>query len=165
MTAADNGWRPVIAALANPDTRTAIGLLIVGGDVEEFLATKSPSRRRHIVGSLESAGLVTDDLRLRQDVFAELLRRDPVRRATGIERFLRDGRIAQYPSNQEDREELLRWVAGRAIRPDEVIGERDMNERLAEFSDDTAVLRRYLVDFGIVERRRDGTEYALVTPG
>ncbi|MBD7958842.1 DUF2087 domain-containing protein [Microbacterium sp. Sa4CUA7] len=29
------------------------------------------------------------------------------------------------------------------------------------YSDDTAVLRRYLVDYHLVERRADGTEYAL----
>jgi hypothetical protein len=54
-------------------------------------------------------------------------------------------------------------VAGQALAPHEVVDERGMNERLAAFSDDTAVLRRYLVDIGIIERRRDGSEYALAS--
>jgi len=37
-----------------------------------------------------------------------------------------------------------------------------LRERLAAFSDDTAVLRRYLVDHGLAERRADGSQYALV---
>lgn len=158
----DNAWRPILAALASPDTRRAIGLLIVDGDLEGFLGSVSPSRRRHIVDTLRRAGIVGDDLALRDEVFAEILRREPARKATGIDRFLRHGRIAQYPANLVERERLLRWVAARALGPGEVIGEREINERLAAFSDDTAVLRRYLVDLGIVERRRDGTEYALV---
>lgn len=162
MSATGQEWRPIIAALANPDMRRVIGLLIVGDDVEGFLARRSPSRRRHTVAALRRAGIVDEDLTLREDVFERVLRREPARRATGIDRFLRDGRIAQYPANPSERERLLRWVAARALRPGEVIDEREINARLAAFSDDTAVLRRYLVDLGLVERRRDGTEYALV---
>ena len=163
MSSADQAWRPVMAALANPETRRMIGLLIVGGDVEGFLAGMAPSRRRHIVATLVRAGIADESLALRPEVFDEILRRDPPRKATGIDRFLRGGRIAQYPSRPAERAELLRWVASRALRRGEVVPEREMNERLAAFSDDTAVLRRYLVDAGLVERRRDGTEYALVS--
>lgn len=161
MGTGDNAWRPVVAALANPDTRAVIGLLITGGDVEAHLAELSPSRRRHVVATLVRAGIADESLAFRPGVFDELLRREPARKATGIDRFLRGGRIAQYPAKPVERAELLRWVAARALRPGEVIPEREMNERLAAFSDDTAVLRRYLVDAGLVERRRDGTEYAL----
>ncbi|MER7798430.1 DUF2087 domain-containing protein [Microbacterium sp. NPDC096154] len=161
----DPDWRPIIAALANPDSRQVIGLLILGEDPTPFLATRPPSRRRHIVDSLRRAGVIAEQddgsLALVDTVFERALRREPARRATGVERFLRDGRILQYPANLAERESLLRWVAERALAPDEVVSERGMNERLRAFSDDTAVLRRYLVDFGIVERRRDGTEYAL----
>ena len=47
----------------------------------------------------------------------------------------------------------------------EVLTEREVNERLLAHSDDVAVLRRYLVDYRLVERRSDGTEYALTGEG
>lgn len=166
MTASANDWRPLVAALANPDTRRVIGLLIVGEDPAAFLASHSPSRRRRIVDALLGSGVVIEDragLRLRDSVFAELLQSAAAPPRTGLERFLDGTRIVQYPASARDREALLRWVAGQALAPHEVVDERGMNERLAAFSDDTAVLRRYLVDIGIIERRRDGSEYALAS--
>ena len=157
-----NEWRRVIAALANPEMRRVFGMLVLDQHPEPFLATLSPSRRRHVVDGLRNAGLITDELALRADVFRELLAADAPRKAVGIDRFLRDGRIAQFPVNLAEREKLLRWVADRDLTPGETIDERTITERLAVFTDDPAVLRRYLVDFAIVERRRDGSEYALV---
>jgi hypothetical protein len=42
-----------------------------------------------------------------------------------------------------------------------VLSEKELNERLEPFSSDVAVLRRHLVDHGLVERTRSGSEYAL----
>ena len=155
-----NEWRPVIAALANPEMREVVALLILGQDAESFLSERSPSRRRHIVEGLRTAGLVDHGMRLRDEVFGELLRASAPVRPTGVERFLRDGRIDRYPSSAADRAELLAYVVERTLRADEVLTERDFTERLASLSDNPAALRRYLVDAGLVERRRDGSEYA-----
>lgn len=160
----DNAWRRVVAALANDDVRRAAGALFLGADPEGELAKLSPSRRRHVVSTLVGSGIATGDdgaLTANPSVFAELLAQRPARRATGIERFLRDGRIVQYPMNTAERGELLAWVARRALKPGEVVSEKEMNERVRPFSDNVAILRRYLVDYGLVERRPDGREYAL----
>lgn len=158
-----NEWRAVIAALANPEMRTVVALLTLGQDAEAYLAERAPSRRRHLVQGLRAAGLVADEdgrLVLREAVFGDLLRQDAVVRPTGVDRFLRDGRIVQYPSSAVDRAALLTHVAERVLDPGEVVDERTINERLAAFVDDVAVLRRSLVDHGLVERRADGSEYA-----
>ena len=63
-----------------------------------------------------------------------------------------------------EREELLRVIASKVIRADELLDEQNLNDRLLTFTDDPAVLRRYLVDFSILERRRDGSEYTLANP-
>ena len=162
----ENGkrWRPVIAALANPVVRVAFGLLAVGGGLDGYLADKSPSRRRHIVDALTASGIVRGDdqaLTLRAEVFAEILADAAPRRATGVERFLVDGRIAQYPGSSSERDLVLQWVAVRVLAPGETVSEAVLNGRLRVLADDTALLRRYLVDAGLVERRQDGSEYAL----
>lgn len=41
-------------------------------------------------------------------------------------------------------------------------GEQQVNERLARFHDDTALLRRSFIDFGFMVRRRGGGAYRRV---
>lgn len=164
MDAAPRDWRPLAAALANPDARHVMGLLFVGDDPAPFLAGVSPSRRRHLVGILRATGAVVENaegmLSLDPTVFGDLLRQHAVPRATGVERFLRDGRIVRYPNGAADRDALLRHVASLVLAPGEVVPEREITERLSAVADDPVALRRHLVDAALVERRRDGSEYA-----
>jgi hypothetical protein len=55
-----------------------------------------------------------------------------------------------------------RWrgVVAALLDPDGVLTEKEVNERLASFADDVAVLRRHLVDVKFLERTRSGSEYA-----
>lgn len=92
-------------------------------------------------------------------VFSDVLMQEPSRKAVGVERFLHNGKIAQYPMNKRERVELLDWVARRAFTDGDRIDEPTVNARLERFSDDVAVLRRYLVVHGLVDRARDGSEY------
>lgn len=154
--------RRVVALLANDDMRRAFAEVVLA---VEPAADLSPSRRRRVLNALEQAGLIERDdggFRAGGGVFRELLASFPaIPVATGVERFLRDGAIDTYPANQAERRELLEWVVGRAIRPGEVLDEREIGERLRPFHEDVAVLRRYLVDAGLLERTRSGTAYAL----
>lgn len=87
----------------------------------------------------------------------------PRRRGAGVERFLdATGRIDRYPVKDADRLDLWRWVAERALPRGEVWTEKQINERLAALAPggDVAVLRRHLVDAGLLERTRSGSEYA-----
>lgn len=90
-------------------------------------------------------------------------RTPPRPRRTGPERFLDgEGRIDRYPVRADDRRELLTWVAERVLPRGLVWTERDVNELLAPVAPggDVAVLRRHLVDDGLLERTRSGSEYA-----
>jgi len=153
-------WRPIFAALANPTTRLVYAEIVLGAEAAEPL---SPSRHRHALDALAKAGLIAvdGDGWSETDVFRELLATGARPRRTGVDRFLTaDGRIDRYPANLTEREELLRHIVALAIEPGEVLDEAVINERLARFSDDTAVLRRYLVDFALLERTASGSEYA-----
>ncbi|WAB81429.1 DUF2087 domain-containing protein [Microcella daejeonensis] len=156
-------WRSVIAVLANDEGRRMLARLILGESLDSATAELSVGRREKVVRSLERSGLLDDHSgALREQRFRELLEAAPAPRATGVERYLDGERIRQWPARPADRLALLRWVATRALAAGEVVDERTMNERLARVSDDTALLRRYLVDHGLVERRADGSQYALV---
>ena len=74
-----------------------------------------------------------------------------------------EGRLIQMPKREQKRIEALRWVAASLPGPAEV-GEVEVNALLRQFHDDVAMLRRYLVDYGLVERPSAG-RYVLPTPG
>lgn len=161
-----HAWRPLIALLANPETRRVAAEVMRGGSLESATAGLSPSRRRRVTEAVVRSGLVDVETQmLAPDVFREVLASAAVPRREGIERFTDGKRISQYPANLEERGELLAWVARGVFTADEVLTERDVNARLLPYSEDVAVLRRYLVDYQLVERRSDGSEYALTGRG
>lgn len=84
-----------------------------------------------------------------------------------VRRFLVRGEdtIDRYPRRQDDRRRLLQWIAERTLPLDTELAESDVNGLLYRHTDDVAVLRRYLVDFGFLERFPDGTRYRRVEPG
>jgi len=161
MATDSNGWRNVIAVLANPDTRHTMARMMLGDDLDSATHEFAPSKRRKVMRSMQRSGLIGADGLIIDGAFREMLEANPVAPREGIDRFLDEKRIRQYPANLKERGRLLSWVARDAFRVGEVLDEQAVNERLAPYHDDVAVLRRYLVDYQLVERRSDGTEYAL----
>lgn len=155
-------WRAMAAALANEDARTVYAQLVLGQEPELGGTQRAARRTERSIQTLSSAGLLDADGHVSGGVFRELLAAAAPPRAEGVDRFLADGRIVRYPSNPGERRALLERVAATVLQSDEVVDEAVINERLSAFHDDVAVLRRYLVDAGLVERTRSGTEYARV---
>ncbi|MFP3462397.1 DUF2087 domain-containing protein [Arthrobacter globiformis] len=155
-------WRRVMAALANRDARTAYAQIVLG-------ATDVPSgvhgqRRDRAVAALLDAGLVErtagNELEASESIFHDLLTQQPKRQPqTGVARFMRLGRIDRYPANQAERRELLAWIAGETFEPGEELTERKVNERLLSYTDDVVLLRRYMIDFGVLDRTPSGSAY------
>ncbi len=75
-----------------------------------------------------------------------------------------DGRITAFPSQRKKALVLVRHTL-QVFEQGVVYDEAQVNERLARFNDDTARMRRSLVDFGFVQRDRDGGRYWLVDEG
>ncbi|MFT3798944.1 DUF2087 domain-containing protein [Microbacterium sp.] len=148
-------WRGVVAALLNDDVRAVLA---------ETAAPPTARRRERALERLQELGVVRrehDAVVFDPAVVRGLLATGP--QPTGPERFLdRDGRIDRYPSGAGDRRTLLAWIAARAFAPDDVLTEAEVGERLERYAPggDVAVLRRYLVDHGLLERTRSGSQYA-----
>lgn len=75
-----------------------------------------------------------------------------------------DGRLKQIPTKQKKFEAILRYVKP-SFEPRKRYSEKEVNKILEQFNEDTAVLRRGLVDFGMMGREKDGTEYWLLANG
>lgn len=153
-----------MAALASEDSRTAYAQIVLGARRADVLPDVKEQRRTKAIRVLLEAGLVEQasggELQASGTVFRDLLSQQPRQPKTGVARFLRLGRIDRYPASATERRELLAWVANDAVRPDEVLTERQVNERLLGYTDDVVLLRRYLVDYGLLERTLSGSSYA-----
>jgi len=153
-----NEWRRVIAALANPGRRAVWAAAVLATTAEP-----TGAKRAQAVEALRDAGLLDADGTPVTVVFSDLLASEPEVRREGIQRFIRKGRIEQYPSKPALRLELLDWVAGTLPRHLRMT-ERELGGHLAVLVDDVVTLRRYLVDAGALSRTPDGSVYEVVRP-
>lgn len=163
-------WRRVMAALANEDARHAYAQIVLGTELAHVAADLGARRRDRAIAVLLESGLVQptadDELEASETIFRDLLTQQPKRSTqTGVARFMRLGRIERYPANLAQRRELLAWIASDAIRPGEDLTERQVNERLLSYTDDVVLLRRYLIDFGVLERTPSGSSYSRPAKG
>ena len=88
---------------------------------------------------------------------------DFVRVRSVLRVFDSDGRLVRWPSRRS-RQELCLWALWSRLPAQEVMTESEINERLKAdhlFGDHT-MLRRWLCDYGMVSRTRDGREYRRV---
>lgn len=71
------------------------------------------------------------------------------------------GRVRQFPMQRKKFEVILRHVAG-ALERGVNYSERELNALLKRYSDDTATLRRGMIDHGMLAREPSGARYWLV---
>ena len=173
--AAPEQWRSVAAALADERRLRLYARVIVAAERGTPLDGQDlEAKERKSLAALQRAGLVSSgacDVQPVGGVFARLLASGKELPETSARRFLVDGKISVYPRRQADRLELLHYVAGHVFEsvpspPGEQpeLNERGITERLAEYSNDPAAVRRYLVDEGIVMRNPEGSRYWLASP-
>jgi hypothetical protein len=150
-------WRRIVAVLADPIRRRVYASVVLG------IAPEVPAKKHEkALETLVAAGLLRHDGEAYvavDDAFTSLLAASPVVTRTGVERFVRDGRIERYPVKAGDRAEMLTWARDRVLAEGDEVDEKDFGERLSALTDDVATLRRYLVDAGLVERDASGSRY------
>src|SRR5215510_8319627 len=70
----------------------------------------------------------------------------------------RDGSLKTLPSQRKKLEAILRYVV-QGFDVGKRYSEKQVNEILSQYNDDTATLRRELVGFGLMKREGGGGEY------
>lgn len=158
MSESTADWRRVFGALANEETRRAYALAVLGIPTD-----LPPARQGKAETNLRAAGLLGADGQPDAGVFARTL---AVAASSapkeGIDRYLdAEGRIERYPKNHAERLSLLRSIGSRAMEHGEELNEPDLTLRLEGIADDAVLLRRHLVDYGVLLRRPDGSAYRL----
>ncbi|MBN1999997.1 DUF2087 domain-containing protein [candidate division KSB1 bacterium] len=69
-------------------------------------------------------------------------------------------RLRQFPKQQKRKLVLLKHIAEMFDRH-EKYSEKQVNELLKKVQEDHVTLRRYLIEYGFMERKKDGSEYWL----
>ena len=69
-----------------------------------------------------------------------------------------DGHLKEFPVQQKKMEAVLRYAV-KLFEPDKRYTEKQVNEILSKMNEDTARLRRNLVEFGLMNRQGGGGEY------
>jgi predicted transcriptional regulator len=69
-----------------------------------------------------------------------------------------DGRIKAFPAQRKKFEAILRYVL-QVFEPGVRYSEKQVNQMLGQFNDDTATLRRELVGYGWLQREGGGGDY------
>jgi hypothetical protein len=79
-----------------------------------------------------------------------------------IDQFFRpDGTLISIPVKLHKKLAVLRHIASE-LSPDTKYPEKQLNEIIAKYHPDTAALRRYMIEYGILER--DGESVYWITP-
>ncbi|MEE4194848.1 MAG: metalloregulator ArsR/SmtB family transcription factor [Anaerolineae bacterium] len=71
-----------------------------------------------------------------------------------LKTFFRHGRLVQIPAQQKKKQIILEEIV-KIFTPGEKYDEWDVNKMLVDFNEDVASLRRYLVEFGLMDRDHD----------
>ena len=71
-----------------------------------------------------------------------------------LKAFFQHGRLVQIPAQQKKKQVILEEIV-KIFTPGEKYDEWTVNKMLVDFNEDVASLRRYLVEFGLMDRDHD----------
>ncbi|MCV2232824.1 DUF2087 domain-containing protein [Paracholeplasma manati] len=66
--------------------------------------------------------------------------------------------LKQFPSKQKKQHGVCLFIV-KVLDPEKVYTEKEINEVLKPVYDDFVMIRRYLVDLGLISRKPDGSAY------
>lgn len=161
-TSPAGAWIQVAAGLKNPAMRKLLGQVLTGQDPEQEAAG---ARRAKDLARWEQIGLLRRGAggtwELNEQLLADTLAAAGTAKAdrSGINRFFTGTKLHTLPAKPADRLQVMAYLRDAVIDGDEQLREEQLNERLRVFHPDTALIRRYLVDHGLLLRAADGSSY------
>jgi hypothetical protein len=66
--------------------------------------------------------------------------------------------LLKFPPKEKQRLVVLREIA-QQLKDGHLYEERELNEVLKGFQEDYVMIRRYLIEYGFVDRKPDGSQY------
>ena len=159
------GPRELVALLAEPDRLRALATVALGADGLAEVAERAglePKAAARALSRLVAGGLVEggsgEGYRVSYETFRAAARppadeSEPAEESGNdvLRRFISKGRLLAMPAAHSKRRVVLDHLAG-LFEPGRRYPEREVNELLGRYHPDYAMLRRYLVDDGFLDR-------------
>ena len=71
-----------------------------------------------------------------------------------------EGRLKKFPLREKQKLVVLREIV-KQLESERTYDEKELNQMLQNFYDDYALIRRYLIEYGFLDRKADGSQYWL----
>jgi hypothetical protein len=163
-----SGARDLLALLAEPDRLKALAAVVLGAETMPQVVERTglaPRAAARALSRLVAGGLLDGDAGKGYRVRTEAIQAAAIPPETDaadavpggspeaevLRRFLHNGRLLAMPSAHGKRLVVLDHLAG-LFEPGRRYPEPEVNELLARYHPDYAMLRRYLVDDGFLDR-------------
>lgn len=75
-----------------------------------------------------------------------------------VNKYFSDGVLTKFPNKEKQRLIILREIS-KQLKLDYHYDEKELNQTLKDIYEDYVLIRRYLVDYGFLNRKTDGSSY------
>ena len=77
-----------------------------------------------------------------------------------LKKYFSDGTLTKFPPKEKQRLVVLRAIS-KQLKKGDMYDEKELNEVLKNIYEDYALIRRYLIEYGLLDRKSDGSQYWL----
>ena len=77
-----------------------------------------------------------------------------------VKKYFSDGALTKFPPKEKQRLVILREIS-KQLKKDDMYEEKEINQILKGIYDDYVLIRRYLIEYGFIDRKSDGSKYWL----
>jgi hypothetical protein len=77
-----------------------------------------------------------------------------------VKKYFSDGTLTKFPPKEKQRLVILREIS-KQLKKDDMYEEKELNQILKGIYDDYVLIRRYLIEYGFIDRKSDGSKYWL----
>ncbi|MHA7138587.1 DUF2087 domain-containing protein [Rossellomorea arthrocnemi] len=77
-----------------------------------------------------------------------------------VKKYFSDGTLTKFPPKEKQRLVILREIS-KQLKKDDMYDEKELNQILKGIYDDYVLIRRYLIEYGFIDRKSDGSKYWL----
>lgn len=78
-----------------------------------------------------------------------------------IKKFFSNGKLMKFPPKEKQRLVALQEIA-KQLKVDYIYNENELNQLIQECYEDYVLIRRYLIEYGFLDRKPDGSQYWLI---
>jgi len=160
--------------LATDERRRCFAAVVLGATTLDDVVESSGLSMRQVAPAIAAlaeakvvvqglSGGLDDAVQLNERVFIDIMRTEvppappsqhgdqPDDIAAVLDNAIVDGRLVAWPAKRSKRLVVLDWLV-QGFEPGLHYKEKVVNRKLGQFTDDTATMRRYLVDEGFLDR-------------